>query len=135
MAHLREASMTPEERQAIRERAEAATPGPWHAGPSYYEGPLVSYVAGAHVSVHPEASDDRQEGVADAEFIAHARSDVPALLDDIDRLEAEKAELEAEQDALVERLRTTGDRCSCTVPPYCDDCAADLALVTRLAKS
>jgi regulator of replication initiation timing len=47
------------ELDVIRKRAEAATPGPWFA----------------------EAAN-----TADAEFIAHARQDVPKLLAEIERL-------------------------------------------------
>ena len=61
---------------AIKERAEAATDGPWRVISDYIpgvievEGPTASndYVA--------ELSADK----ADLEFIAHARQDIPALL-------------------------------------------------------
>lgn len=78
--------------KAIRGRAEAATPGPWRAGsretwlvfrdignPDHMAPALGRVVA--HVNQHfPYA--------ADANFIAAARTDVPALCDRVEALEA-----------------------------------------------
>ncbi len=83
--------MTPEQFAEIRARCEAATPGPWQAH---------------HRHVHCSPSDDEQSGLglevtgppeptlrgmyacaADANFIAHSRADVPALLAYIAELE------------------------------------------------
>ena len=61
--------MTQEERAAIRARCEAATPGPWER---YFV---------LHES-HPNA-----------EFIVHARQDIPALLAALDEAEAENKAL------------------------------------------
>ena len=66
----------------IRARCDAATPGPWDAHP----GPDYEYIFAlgdgmAHV-----------RGPYNAEFIAHARQDIPALLD---ALEAERARADA----------------------------------------
>lgn len=63
--------MTDEQLAAIRARANAATPGPWT---SYEKNPTDEYYA----SCFP----------ADEEFIGHSRDDVPALLDEVERLRA-----------------------------------------------
>lgn len=76
--------MNRDEIAAIRERADKATPGPWVAADDdettlAIDAPNVGLFAWLDAEKHYE----------DAEFIAHARSDVPALLDEIDRLTAE----------------------------------------------
>src|SRR5690606_5031629 len=99
---------------AIRERAEAATPGPWEAREGDLEGkPASEYVRtllanrerdettsgrlfltlapnpidperGA--TVVPALTGDGPQAEANATFIAHTRTDVPALLAEVDRL-------------------------------------------------
>jgi hypothetical protein len=73
-----------EQLEEIRARALAATPGPWlreWAFNTHFVVPLAAHdVAAGNVS----RLKPRQR--ADAEFIAHARTDVSALLDEIDRL-------------------------------------------------
>lgn len=87
---------------AIKARAEAATPGPWkvpianvfvvvapnapHHNPP--EGLCPPYPW--RVVVEPSLNDPSAE---DAEFIAHAREDVPALVAEVERLREEVAEL------------------------------------------
>lgn len=72
----------------IRARTEAATDGPWAVDGPAQCGPgdtLTVYPAedgGALAYVQPSWDD--------AEFIAHAREDIPALLAEIDRLRGEK---------------------------------------------
>ena len=72
---------------AIRARAEAATPDPW----------IVNYEEEDNYSVTPNGR--WESGVAfaakapDAEFIAHAREDVPALLVEVERLRRRRDEL------------------------------------------
>lgn len=83
--------MTPTELKAIRERCEKATPGPWEAhiqtGPyrtRNYAGKVKAPIPiGEHSSfrVHPNLL---YEG--DVHFIAHARTDIPSLLDEVERL-------------------------------------------------
>jgi hypothetical protein len=71
--------------EAIRARAEAATPGPWEASsaPDYPQGNTLGWdvmaaprcvVAGAPLPQN------------DAAFIAHSREDVPKLLAEVERL-------------------------------------------------
>lgn len=81
--------LTAEEMAQIRARAEAATPGPWDLD-----------AAGGHGHrwgvTGPESEDfeflfypaDYPRHGVDAEFIAHARSDVPRLLEEVERLRA-----------------------------------------------
>ena len=85
--------MTPEELQAIRDRVNNASPGPWeHLTPRNTNNHAV-------VDSYGEDLANDYEGVwyseEDAEFIAHARTDIPALLDHIDTL---TARLEAVQE-------------------------------------
>lgn len=88
--------MTQDQLDAIQERVDAATLGPW----SNDYGGNVDQVDpdGARIA------DNLTQ--ADAEFIAHARQDVPALLADNERLRAENERLRARpivDDAMVER--------------------------------
>ncbi len=93
--------------EAIKARAEAATPGPWEADgepflPQNWR-PKLSVWANvgdefSHL-VAAVATPDKYLGLTDADFIAHARTDVPALV----------AALE-ERDAEVERLREENER-------------------------
>lgn len=62
---------------AIEQRAHAATEGPWEA--SAHDHYLV---------ICPDCGVRGGYERADAEFIAHARSDVPALLAEVRRLRA-----------------------------------------------
>lgn len=75
--------MTPtlprEERDAIRARAEAAMPGPWEYEPSTDE--ILSPDGGIAEMTWPGRTR------TSAEFIAHARTDVTALLDALDEAE------------------------------------------------
>ena len=84
--------LTDERIAEIRARVEAATPGPWEVDDKYSDQFVVceldEYVA---VSASTDA-DIGLDGRADAEFIAHARQDVPDLLD--------------ERDVLIQRLAT-----------------------------
>ena len=72
--------------QAIRERAEKATAGPWHA---YFDGGIADTfsVREDHRKltdlIHAIPQDE-----CDAAFIAHAREDIPALLARVDELTA-----------------------------------------------
>ena len=82
----------------IRQRLEAATPGPWKAMQGDFQAEGGTYdafgvdpvlvlstvyeeVAGCYLIVEPPEE-------ADAEFIAYARQDVPALLEYVAELEA-----------------------------------------------
>jgi len=95
---------------AIRARAEAATPGPWRA--EQYDD---CFIEPKICMIPANGCYDYKKFWGNSQFIAHAREDIPALLDYIDRItETERIEcyatqqIEAERDALleeVERLR------------------------------
>lgn len=66
-------TVTPEQRAEIQKRADAATKGPWK--------PVRSATCGHLRAEHNHNQDPRQEWTdADLAFIAHARTDIPALL-------------------------------------------------------
>jgi len=85
--------MTDEELDAIRERAARATAGPWLVGDGELDGFPGSwdvwgsdYCGIASLAKTAEAAKFPRDLEANAEFIAHARTDVPALLSEVDRL-------------------------------------------------
>lgn len=77
---------------AIKARAEAATPGPWGAlggnimGPREDESVASVGLPQAGTGCAHHATTDIQHRMADATFIAHARTDVPELVAEIERL-------------------------------------------------
>lgn len=102
--------LTPEELAAIRERAEKATPGPWEVQENDWrddeeEWPEVRVVAGtarrqpdgryncctrSTDTIYENESCDEDEGehrYRDAIFIATSRTDIPRLLDEVERLQ------------------------------------------------
>lgn len=91
--------MTSEELQAIKERVEKATPGEWFYD-SYTvctdeilgdDGELIETVTLDYADRHGDVHFKEE---ADAQFVAHARQDVPALISEVERLEKERAALE-----------------------------------------
>lgn len=69
--------LTQEEIEAIRKRAEMATEGPWEVGYDEFDSDSSVYVGEEEITpIHRY----------DAEFIAHARTDIPKLLAEVDRL-------------------------------------------------
>lgn len=77
--------MTNDELKRLRELADAATPGPWRASGSIVragtapgEGPIVH-----------EGGRVTDASMANADLIAAARAALPALLDEIERLQEE----------------------------------------------
>ncbi|MDR3571745.1 MAG: hypothetical protein P4L81_06160 [Candidatus Pacebacteria bacterium] len=79
--------MTSEELDAIRRRCDAATPGPWE---SFVEG--RDHLGGNNF-IRTGGMDDQSPdiellgaSVADQDFIARARQDIPLLIDEIERL-------------------------------------------------
>lgn len=83
--------MTEQELQAIKERVAAATPGPW-----YYNNAHVATKEGVAGGYPPNEASvcelydgeyiENKNGVNDARFIAHARQDVPVLVEEVERL-------------------------------------------------
>lgn len=81
--------MTPEELDAIEQRSNAATPGPWEyddGGIDAVAGGSVAYVS-EHKSHHTFAVTGEWHSSKDGLFIAAARTDVPALIAYIRELE------------------------------------------------
>ena len=110
--------MTPKERDAIRARAEAATPGPWVNGSdeifqsnaSIFPAPIViSRIPGREK--YPDNND--------AEFIAHAPQDVLALLD---ALEAAEARAERTCDVRWDDCNPYMDNANDSWEAYCGHC-------------
>lgn len=87
--------LTPERLAEIREREQAATPGPWTA---HEEWP-GSVFHGGDTNLLPIARTTGRMAEANERFIAHAREDVPALLAELDRVRAER-------DAFADRVDT-----------------------------
>jgi len=105
--------LTDEELAAIKARAEAATVGPWyvqsttacflniHGGDRTTDGRFL-----AQMGYDPPANDayfddgePQYDGAdRDADFIAHARTDVPALVAEVKRLRGEVAWRDAERE-------------------------------------
>lgn len=78
---------------AIRARCEAATPGEWRAyGLDYFhEDEPVQGICneGTSLLIEVNCNDPGDmQAKADAQFIAHARTDVPDLLAEVERLRA-----------------------------------------------
>lgn len=97
--------MTQEELEAIEARANAATPGPWERWPDDVDGgdgwALVSDADGEPVvGAHPCPLEQCADAEADYAFIAHARSDVPALIAEVRRLRSERDALRVRLDQL-----------------------------------
>ncbi len=81
--------MTDDELQQIRERADAASPGPWR---SFWEGRDHLGGSSCIVTGPPGRTGDDLEIIGatmeDQDFVAHAREDVPRLLAEVERLRA-----------------------------------------------
>lgn len=83
--------------EAIRERAEKATPGPWRQNAArsrdYLDTVHVWGVGGTadEVALIGRSTLDQQND--DSDFIAHARTDIPALVTALEERDARIAEL------------------------------------------
>jgi len=80
--------MTDKDLAAIRERCDAATQGPWQMNEE--DQTVVETCTGKEFIVADFSMDGWDETLLDAAFIAHARTDIPALLDEIARLTKER---------------------------------------------
>ncbi|MBF4578941.1 hypothetical protein [Frigoribacterium sp. VKM Ac-2530] len=83
--------MTTLDLNAIIARACHATPGPWgHVADTTTHGQEVHRI-GSETTNSDVASVDRRSGeVTDADFIAHAREDIPALVSEVRHLTEER---------------------------------------------
>ncbi|MGN7387780.1 hypothetical protein [Sporosarcina sp. SAFN-015] len=75
--------LTTQDLEAIRKRAEAATVGPWKYNDQH------GYLAPVTPQREICAITNEITRYYDAEFIAHAREDIPALLAEVERLRDE----------------------------------------------
>jgi hypothetical protein len=126
--------------EAIKGRAEEATPGPWRTEPFGNPGEFeIGYDAparygGPYVVRCGEPAEHDGIAAEDAEFIAHAREDIPALLADrqalieqVDALVEGFEELERVVRAMLSHawwdgVDERGDDitcCSCDTSPHC----------------
>jgi hypothetical protein len=78
------ATMTEDELTAIEARANAAASGPWRVDGLRIYGPEVGHFNEPAIAIYHEGTHTRN----DAEFIASARTDVPALVAEVRRLRA-----------------------------------------------
>ena len=69
--------------EAIKARAEAATPGPWSCGSEQLDDTRIQSADG-EMTIYDEGGHTWK----DADFIAHAITDVPALVAEVERLSA-----------------------------------------------
>lgn len=98
------AALTPADEAAIRERVEKATEGPWTEGTFREHVPAIAHERNGLLVGHPKGAPIcemiQRPGLpeaeeADCDFIAHARTDVPALLDSNAALRGEVERLRA----------------------------------------
>ena len=108
------AEMSEERLAEIRVRAEAATPGAWRDD---RRADGVPAVHNGKVRICDTYRADGQS-VLNAEFIAHAREDVPALLDEVERLTDENTRLRVELEA-AKRDMKLGVLCEACVSKDC----------------
>lgn len=85
--------LTPEREAEIAARAEAAYPGPWRRSDA--EGSLERYVLSEDDVMAISFGYRGNKTQAEADFVAHAREDVPALLNELAAVRAERDELAA----------------------------------------
>jgi hypothetical protein len=85
-----------EDLMSIERRLKASSPGPWrHRSHGFIESGIDGdLVIGVTCQGHDECLE-RLPSADNAEFIAHARQDVPALLAEVRHLRERVAELEA----------------------------------------
>ena len=92
--------------KAIKERCDAATPGPWSACIEAYSEDAHHLYTGKWVWY--EYTKSTFWSKEDMDFCAHAREDVPKLLEEVEKLQRQWEGLETvvlKQDAEIEVLR------------------------------
>ena len=107
--------MTDLDLAAIRQRVEKATEGPWNTGFDYEKNDPIVLAPGyiEHTIDYPLTEVGLEHGKADAEFIAHAREDIPALLDEIDRL-----------NVTIQRVRELHEPFTSGLADFCTECSS-----------
>lgn len=107
--------------EEIKRRADAATPGPWRVSgdirhlvfpPDSYRSelplPIIARCDGIHFA---DTKKHIAKIQANARFIAEARTDIPALLAYIAKLEAENERLTKELDSANESNKRLDEEC------------------------
>lgn len=110
--HPRKAETMTLDLEAIKARAEAATKGPWikHTPNEFYD----SWIEGARIAGYRSQVALRISDPRDAHFIAHARTDVPALIVRIRELEAQLKHPEPSELAIINHfLVEVANECTC----------------------
>ena len=81
--------------EAIKARCEKATLGPWrYIPPDTYCASAIVKMPDEDMSLCDEDGASDPQHCANADFIAHARTDLPACVAEIERLRARVKELE-----------------------------------------
>ena len=87
---------------AIKARADKATSGPWAKNP--FTAHVDAFEQGCPLPVcallWPTDLRTEDQSIADGEFIAHARTDIPALIAALEASESARVKAEQERDAL-----------------------------------
>lgn len=103
--------MPPEQLAEIKARADRATPGPWHkVSDCPHPSELCSGCSETWTGVREAyAPGDSEREYENADFIAHARSDIPALIAALEEAQADVQSLlgdcpELEQKSRIEQL-------------------------------
>lgn len=92
--------LSPEREAEIAARAEAAYPGPWRRSEEGLERTVLSEDDVVGISFGYRGNNTQ----AEADFVAHAREDVPALLAELAAVRAERDELAEQRDQRRARL-------------------------------
>lgn len=93
--------------EAITARADAAAEGPWETRLS--SSPVERMLGNWVIDTSEDASDPRNinyevHGEAEAQFIAHAREDVPALVGEVRRLRNALTDIAKHQEDMADGL-------------------------------
>lgn len=129
--------MTGEELRAIRERCDAATPGPWEFAAwntlpnGYLYGPAPIH---AHEPIPPglyKCTPPVSLRGEDALFVAHARQDVPALLAEVERLKHAVAQEREACAKLAEAVAESSQRLAAWGTPIEGADALEIAAAIR----
>lgn len=83
--------MTEKALAEIRSRLEAATSGPWHVTALDFRLEVDNAVAHRYMPGHGEVYAARDQLKRDAEFVAAARADIEALLNEVEQLRSRLA--------------------------------------------
>lgn len=99
--------MTPEQLAEIEARAEAATPGEWHVCTCSLKG-ACPHDKGVRMSFCTEGLPDKAPYPNDADFIAHARTDIPDLIAEVKQQQSDVRQLREIIQWLEENSRRGG---------------------------